>query len=163
MSQSNAPESAKRPSIHDGAEAPPTDHLKDAAARLGEIKDYASYYVSAKVDSYKSSAKSLALYAVLGLLGAVAGTAILATAGVLLVRGIAEALTVLFNGRAWLADLLTGIVLLGAVLGTTYFLVAKLLGKSRLATKRKYEDLKREQLIKHGHNVHERATEAQPK
>ena len=45
------------------------------------------WHLAAKVDSYKSSAKSLALYAVLGLLGAVAGTAILATAGVLLVRG----------------------------------------------------------------------------
>lgn len=161
MSHSNAPESAKRPSFHDGAEAPPTDHLKDAAARLGEIKDYATYYLSAKVDSYKSSAKSLVLYAALGLLGGVAGVALLATAGVLVVRGIAEGLTLLI-GYAWVADLVTGVVLLGAVLGTAYVVIAKVLGKSRLATKRKYEDLKRQQLVKHGHNVHERASQAQP-
>lgn len=157
----NAPESAKRPPLHAGEPASPTDHFRDAAARLAEIKDYAAYYASAKVDSYKSAAKSLALYAVLGALAAVAGLAILTTAGVLLVVGIAQALTALFNGHAWIANLVTGLLLLGGTLAATYFLVHKLLGKSRLATKKKYEDLKREHLIKYGHNVHERATHAQ--
>jgi hypothetical protein len=157
----NAPESAKRPPFTDGDAAPssPGDAFAAAAARLAEIKDYASYYLAAKLDSYKSSAKSLVLYAVLGLLAAVAGTAVLATAGVLTVRGIAEGLTLLF-GYAWIADLVTGVVLLAAILGTAYFLVARILGKSRSATVKKYQDLQRQQLAKHGHNVHERATHA---
>jgi hypothetical protein len=157
----NAPESAKRPPFTDGAgPSSPGDAFAAASARLAEIKDYASYYLAAKLDSYKSSAKSLVLYAALGLLGAIAGTAILATAGVLVVRGIAEGLTLLFGGRAWLGNLVTGVVLLAAILGTTYFLVARILGKSRSATVKKYQDLQRQQLAKHGHNVHERAQHA---
>ena len=156
----NAPESGKRPAFNDDPLPPPSpsEAFKSAAARLAEIKDYASYYVSAKMDGYMSSAKSAALYGVLGLLAGVAGIAILATAGVLIVLGISEGLTVLFGGRMWLADLVTGIVLLGLILSTTYFLVAKLIGKSKAAAKAKYESLNREQFSKHGHNVHERAT-----
>jgi hypothetical protein len=163
--QSNAPESAKRPTFSDDPRATPppspAEAFSSASSRLAEIKDYASYYLAAKLDGYKSSAKSAVLYAVLGLLGAVAGTAILATAAVLFVRGIAEGLAILFNGRGWLADLLTGFLLLALILGGTYFVVAKLIGKSLTATKAKYDAKNREQFAKHGHNVHERAKESQ--
>ena len=164
MTHPNAPESAPRPSFHDDAPTSPppspAEAFHSAAARVAEIKDYASYYLAAKLDGYKSSAKSAVLYAVLGLLAGVAGIAIIATAAALFVHGIAEALTVLFNGRMWLADLVTGIVLLGLILGGTYFVVAKMIGKSLAASKAKFDTLNREQFAKHGHNVHERATEA---
>ena len=153
----NAPETAGRPPLQDD----PTEHLGKVSARLAEIKDYVAYYVSAKLDSYKSSAKSAALWAVVGLLGAVAGTAVLATAGVLVVVGIAEGLTQLFGGRAWLGDLVTGVALLAIVLGTTFLMVRRMLGQSRLATAKKYEALRRQQMAKHGHDVHERAATAE--
>jgi len=134
-----APETAKRPPFN--ADPSPADAFKSAAARLAEIRSYASYYLSAKVDGYLSSAKSAALFGVLGILAGVVGIAILATAGVLIVVGISEGLTLLFGGRMWLADLVTGVVLLSAILGTTYLVVAKLIGKSRAAAKAKYEAL----------------------
>lgn len=155
------PESARRPSFSDDPPAPsPAEAFASASRHLAEIKTYAGHYLTAKLDGMKSGFKSLALYAVLGLLAGVAGIAILATAGVLLVQGIAEGLTVLFNGRVWLADLVTGLVLLLGVLGATYFLVAKILGKSRAAAAAKYKAMNRDQKSQLGHNVHERANEA---
>jgi hypothetical protein len=166
MQKPNAPESAQRPSFtedkNDGAHSTSTkEAFAAAAAHLKEIRTYAAYYVAATVDGFKSSVKSALVYAAAAVLGGIAGAAILTTAAVLLVLGISEGLTLLFGGRVWLADLVTGVVLLGLVLGMTYLLIGKIIGKSRTATRDKYEAMKREQFAKHGHDVHERATAAE--
>jgi hypothetical protein len=161
--QPNAPESPPRFDFRDTAHPAPSpgEAFASAGRHLGEIKAYAGHYVAAKLDGVKSSLKSVVLYAVLGVLGAIAGTAILATAGVLLVRGLAEGLTVLFDGRMWIANMVTGLVILLGTCGAAYFVIAKALGKSRAATAAKYEAMNRDQKTQFGHNVHERAKEAQ--
>src|SRR6476646_4187897 len=83
----------------------PAEAIKHAASYFGELKEYAGYYVAAKLDSYKTSAVNLGIYAVLGLMGAVVGSAILATAAVLLLWGLADGLgslsAHLFNSPNW--------------------------------------------------------------
>ena len=161
--QSKAPDSPPRFSFSDGAKqgASPAEAFASAERHFAEVKAYAGHYVSAKLDGVRSSLKSVVLYAALGVLGAIAGTAVLATASVLLVRGIAGGLTVLFRGHAWVAEMVTGIVLLMGILGTTYFMISKILGKSRAAAVAKYEAMNRDQKSQLGHNVHERANEAE--
>src|SRR5688572_18703309 len=66
--------------------------LDSMIERLGEIREYASYYVSTQTDSVKSKLTWIAIYAVLGMIGAVVGLAVLATVGVLLIVGLAGAL-----------------------------------------------------------------------
>src|SRR5829696_1380155 len=43
--------------------AAPADALKDAAARLGEVKEYAGYFLAAKMDGWKASFRNLGIYA----------------------------------------------------------------------------------------------------
>jgi hypothetical protein len=127
---------------------------------LDELKEYAGYYVSAKVDGIKQSVRNIGLYAALGVLGAIVGGAIVATAAGLLVVGLAEALGNLFGGRYWLGDLVTGILILGAVGGGAYFMMNKLTGAWRTQTLKKYEQRKQDQRQRFDHDVATRAREA---
>lgn len=127
---------------------------------LEEIKEYAGYYLAAKVDGIKQSVRNIGLYAALGVLGAIVGGAIVATAAGLLVVGLAEALGNLFGGRYWLGDLVTGVVVLGAVAGGAYFMMNKLTGTWRSQTLKKYEQRKQDQRERFGHDVAGRAREA---
>src|SRR5882724_12228072 len=72
-----------------------------AAARsvplfLAELKSYAAYYLSAKIDGYKATAKKIAGLIVLGVVGLLIGAGILFAAAFLLLGGIAHALGALF-------------------------------------------------------------------
>jgi hypothetical protein len=129
-------------------------------ADLDELKEYASYYVAAKIDGIKGTVRNLGLYAALGVVGAIVGTAILATAAGLLVVGFAHMLGALFGGRYWLGDLVTGILILGAVAGGAYYMMNKLTGTWRSQTLKKYEERKQSQRERFSRDVSDRARQA---
>jgi hypothetical protein len=135
-----------------------------AFARLGrdvnELKEYASHYLSAKVDGVKRTVRNIALYAALGVVGLIAGGAIVATAAGLLIVGLAEALGVLFGGRFWLGDLVAGILVLGLIGVGAWLMLKKLTGTWRSATILKYERRKQSQRERFGHDAADRAKEA---
>jgi len=126
-----------------------------------ELKEYASYYVAAKIDGFRRTLRNLGLYAALGVLGLIAGGAVLATAAGLIVIGIAEGLTSLFGGRAWLGDIVTGIVVLGAIAGGVWLMMNKLTGSWRSQTMKKYEERKQSQRERFGHDVKQRVGKGQ--
>ena len=126
---------------------------------IDELKEYASYYLTAKVDGFKRTLRNLGLYAALGVVGLLVGGAIVATAAGLLVVGIAEGLGRLFGDRYWLGDLVTGVIVLGAVGGAVWFMMKKLTGTWRSQTIRKYEQRKQTQRVRFGHTVNDRAAE----
>jgi hypothetical protein len=128
---------------------------------LGELKEYAQYYLAARVDSIRQTIRRLGLYAALGVLGLIAGGAIVATAAGLLVIGFAEILTRLFGGRDWLGDLVAGVVVLSIVAAGALFMMKKLTGTWRTLTIQKYEQRKQSQREQFdGRDVHHRAREA---
>jgi len=128
--------------------------------RFGEIREYASYYVSTKTDALKSKVTWLAIYAALGIIGAIVGVAVLATAGVLLVRGIADGLGAAFD-RPWLGELVTGLGIL-LLLGIGVVVGLKILsGTFKRKLMAKYEQRHQEQRERFGSDVLERAREAQ--
>jgi hypothetical protein len=128
---------------------------------LGELKEYARYYLAAKVDGIKQTIRRLGLYAALGVLALIAGGAIVATAAGLLVVGFAEVLTRLFGGRDWAGDLVAGIVVLGIVAGAAWYMMKKLTGSWRNLTIQKYEQRKQTQREQFdGNDVSQRAREA---
>ena len=127
---------------------------------LEELKEYAGYYISAKADGIKQTVRNVGLYAALGVVGAIVGGAIVATAAGLLVVGLAHALGTLFGGRYWLGDLVTGVLILGGVAGGAYFMMNKLTGTWRSQTLKKYEQRKQDQRERYGHDVAGRAREA---
>ena len=128
--------------------------------RFGEIREYASYYFSTKTDALKSKFTWLAIYAALGIVGAIVGVAILATAGVLFVRGIAHGLGAAF-GRAWLGELVTGLGLL-LLLGVGIVVGLKVLsGTFKRKLMEKYEQRHKDQRERFGADVLQRARESQ--
>lgn len=128
--------------------------------RLGEIKEYASYYASVQTDAIKGKITWIGVYAALGVVGAVIGAGVLVTIGVLLITGIAGGLGELF-GRAWLGQLVTAIGLL-ALLGIGVFVGLKLLRNSlKRKLMAKYEQRHQEQRRRYGSDVGQRAAERQ--
>jgi len=149
-------------------EIPPADmqdSWKDVTSsileRLGEIREYAGYYVSTQTDAIKNKVTWLVVYAVLGIVGAIIGTAALATIGVLLINGIAGGLAALFGGRVWLGQLVTAVLLLGLI-GIGAFVGMKML-RSSLKRKlmAKYEQRHQDQRKRYGSDVLQRAAERQ--
>jgi hypothetical protein len=138
---------------------PAVDAMARISSAIGELKEYIGYYLGAKMDSTKASIRNVGLYAGLGVVGLLVGGAILATAGVLLVMGIAQGLGVLFGYRMWLGNLVTGLLILGLLGVGVWIMMSKVRNSWRNATWKKYEDRKREQRQKYGHDVHERAAE----
>src|SRR6185503_10167730 len=63
---------------------------------VNELKEYAGHYLAAKVDGIKQTIRRIVLYVALGVLGLIAGGAIVATAAGLLIVGLADLLGRLF-------------------------------------------------------------------
>jgi hypothetical protein len=125
---------------------------------LDELKEYGSYYLSAKIDGFKTSIRNLGLYAVLGVLGLIVGGAVIATAAGLIVIGVGQLLGELFGNRFWLGYLVTGVVILSLVGAGAWMMLNKLTSAWRSATLKKYEQRKQTQRIRFGgHNVADRA------
>src|SRR5205085_7593247 len=103
---------------HGAAGASPADALRDASARLGELKEYVSLLIAAKVDGLKLTLRKLVLYAILGIVGGTIGAAMLVTAAVYVLSGIAGAIGALFPDRYgwWAGRLIVGVLVVGATL-----------------------------------------------
>ncbi len=128
--------------------------------RLGEIREYATYYLSTKTDAVKSSITWLLVYALLGIVAAIIGAAVLVTVGVLLITGIAGGLGQLF-GYPWLGQLVTAVLMLG-IIGVGAWIGMKML-RNTLTRKlmAKYEQRHEEQRRRFGADVLQRAAERQ--
>jgi len=144
-----------------GEDRPPAEAFREASARIAELKEYASYYVAAKVDSAKASARTAVLYAVLGIVGGLIGIGLLVTAAVFFLDGLAGAIGALFPPRHgwWAGRLIVGVIVIGGALGGATFLVKRVTGSSRKRTIDKYEARRREERAQFGRDVQERASE----
>jgi hypothetical protein len=160
----NAPEAAPRPDPggangHD-ASAAAAESLKKVGLHLGELKEYAGLYVAAKLDSLKLTLRNVALYAALGIVGAIVGMGLLITAAALLLTGLAGAIGAIFDpDKPWVGALVVGLIVLAVAFGGVILVMRKLTGASRKATMQKYEDRKRDERARFGHDVQERARE----
>jgi len=142
----------------DETSAPPAQNpLEPLLKSLGEMREYVSYYLTTSADSVKLSIRNAVLYGVLGLLGLIVGAALLVTAAVLVLQGIANGLTILFDGRAWAGQLTTGMVVLVLAALVTWFGLKRLMNSSRQKTIEKYEHRRNQQRAAFGHDVHDKA------
>lgn len=141
-------------------ENPAAEAIHRIKGDINELKEYASYYVAAKVDGVKRTVRNIGLYAVLGIVGLIAGGAIVATAAGLLIVGLADGLGGLFGGRYWLGDIVAGLLVLGVIGGGAWMMMNKLTGAWKSQTLKKYEQRKQNQRERFGHDVSGRAREA---
>jgi len=137
----------------------PNEAFKVAMEHVGELKEYASLYVAAKMDSLKLSVRNLVLYAVLGVLGLVAGTALLVMAVVQLLSGLAGVIAAGLGGRMWAGNLIVGFVLLVGTFVGAWLMVRKMFNSSRKRTVERYERRLQRQRVDFGADAQQRSAE----
>jgi hypothetical protein len=141
--------------------ASPAEAMKHASARLGELKEYVTLLVAAKVDGLKLTLRNIVFYAILGVVAAVIGVAMLVTAAVYVLSGLAGAIGELFPEpyEWWAGRLIVGLLVVGGTLVGVMLLTKSLTGSSRKRTIEKYENRKQDERNLYGHDVAERARE----
>jgi hypothetical protein len=129
---------------------------------FNELKEYASYYIAAKADGVRASFRNLGLYAALGVVGLLAGGAIVVTSAVLLLTGLAGAIGAIFEpDKPWVGDIAIGLLILAGIGVGTMLFMKKFTAASRERTVKKYESRTQQQRVQYGHDVHERARQAE--
>jgi hypothetical protein len=133
----------------------------DGVGRLvGELKEFTSYFISARWDGIKLSIRQVVINSILILLGLCIVAAFVVMGVVLLLDGMADGLGVLFGGRPWLGKLVAGGVLLGLLACGTILGMKRFIAKSRQKTVEKYESRKDQQRARFGRDVRQRSGEA---
>ena len=127
---------------------------------IDELKDEVSFYIGAKSDALKYSAKKIGIYAGLGVVGLFVAIAFLATACVLLLVGAADGISRACGTGPWLGDLIVAVVVLGGVGVGAMIVLKKIFNSSKKQTVERYEQLKRSQRTKFGQSVADRAAAA---
>jgi hypothetical protein len=143
---------------HDAGRSP-AESLKEAANRIAELKEFASYYVGAKLDGIKVSVRNIGIYAALGIVGLIAASAVITTAVVLLLGGLAWGIGDLLWDKYWLGALIVGLLVLGGLAGGIIFGMKKLTNTFRKQLVQKYENRQRDQRINFGEDVRGRREE----
>jgi hypothetical protein len=137
-----------------GDDESPMDALRSAAQHLGEAKEYASNFIAAKVDATKLSIRRLVLMLALGVVAGLCGAAMLITAAVLLVNGIATGVGHIFSpDKVWLGQIIVGSLFVVGVNVLVFVMIRKMIGASRDATVKKYEARHRLQRSRFGRDV----------
>jgi hypothetical protein len=126
-------------------------------AKLAELKEYAAYYAAVRVDMLKVTVRNIGIYAGLGIIGLIAAGAMVVTAVVLLLQGIAGAIAQLIPKFPWLGNLITAVLVLGVMAAGIIIVMKKLTGTFRSQTVKKYEDRLRRERQQFGHDVQDRA------
>lgn len=141
----------------DPTEAAPPHPLEPLLAHLAELREYAATYVAARADRMKLTVRTIAFWAMAGLLAGVLAMTAVVTAVVLLLVGIADGLSALLGDNAWAGYMLCGggVMLLLAV-GLMVF-KRKWFQSSRRRTIQKYERRHQAQRAAYGHDVAQRA------
>src|SRR5437764_3238045 len=83
-------------------EPSPAEALRRLQQQVGGLQAYVTHFVSAKIDGLVLSARQLALWAALGVVGLTAAVGLVVTAVVLTLVGAADGFARLFGGRWWL-------------------------------------------------------------
>jgi hypothetical protein len=140
-------------------EPSPAEALRRLQQQVGELQAYLTHFVSAKIDGFVLSARQLALWAVLGVVGLTAVVGLVVTAVVLVLVGAADGFALLFGGRWWLGAIVVGGGTL--VLLTLGIFIGMRIWQSRWRQQKvqQYDERQLQQRTTFGHSVADRATE----
>jgi ABC-type nickel/cobalt efflux system permease component RcnA len=145
-----------------GGDDSPADAARAAVHDLKQWLEYASYYLATQIDSWKLSIRKLGIYAALGVVALFVAASVVVAAAVLLVIGIAGGLAVLFRGHQWLANVATGVLILGLIGVGAWLIVAKLNRSFHRQAVKKYESRRQQQQAMFGRDVRDHAEDTSP-
>jgi len=140
--------------------AHPGDAIRDAFAQFAMLLEFAAYYVVTRVDAIKLTVRRLGITVGMLVIAAVGVSAIVVTAVVLLMRGIAGGLVELFPRYPWLGDLIVGFVFLILPLFAVMIGMRRITRMFKSFTVQKYEARQRQQRQHFGSDVRDHATAA---
>ena len=143
-------------------QAPESDPFGRLLKQVAELFEYASYYVAAKADEAKLSARRLVLHAELIIVGLLAAAGLIVTGVSLVFIGLAGGVGEM-SGKPWLGQVVSGsflIVLVGfAVWGRTLWLKKHFFKR----TVERYEQRQLHQQTRFGRSVADQAAAASAK
>ena len=148
----------------DGA-PPPQESLRTVSTLIAEMKEYAALYLATKIDGVKITLRTLGIFAVLGVVGLIAGSAFITTAAVLLLVGAAWGLGRLFSPSydetkfLWLGALAVGLLIFTTIALGAWLGLKKLGGVFKKSLVQKYEQRQNWERGQFGHNARERAAQ----
>jgi hypothetical protein len=132
-------------------------------SQVEELGEFARFYLAARMDAVRASLRKFAVALVLVAVGLVVIGSLLVTALVVLILGIGDGIGQALGDRLWAGYLITGGGLL-LILGLTLFAAIRRLARSsRERTVLKYEQLRRQQKARFGHDVREQAGRQHPR
>jgi len=131
----------------------PGDAFHAAQQTAAQLVDYARYYIAARLDALKLSARNALIIVALAIVAAIAGAALVVTATALLCIGMAQAISALCHTGPWLGNLVTAIVLLGGIALGARIGVKRIGDSSRERTVKKYAARQQQQRAKFGEDV----------
>src|SRR4051812_41787363 len=138
----------------------PPEALRDALSKFAELRAYVQQYMSAKADQWKLTARNIAIYAALGIVGLIVAGATMIIALVMLFQGLAGAIAAGLGGRMWAGNLIVGVILLGLFVGGAMIGLGIVKKAALKATKRKYELTARQQREAFGRSSRDRTAAA---
>ena len=150
----------KEPVDSEQTEISELDAMKLLLKQFQELREYLSYYVTAKTDGVKLSLRNTSLWIVFASLGLVAVAGLILTANWFVLSGTAEGLGVFCGGRLWAGKIMAGfLVLVGLGMGVWYTSSRRRIA-SRERTVQKYEKRQAGQQAEFGRTVSDRAAAA---
>jgi hypothetical protein len=136
-----------------GGDEPATEAVRQFVQHAEEVREYAAYLVSAKMDGLRAAARRAAVYTVMGVVGLIALATVIIVSLVLLLGGLGRALGALFPRAPWLGDVLVGVVFLGVTAAALTLVIARYRNRTRERTVNKYESRKARQRAIFGRDV----------
>jgi hypothetical protein len=146
----------------DGGATPGGETHGSLKSVLGELAEYVFYYAAARFDLVRLEARRLLLWGGFWLTVLLVGAAATIAGTVFIFVGLADAFTELFHSR-WIADFVTGALLLGSTAIVIYLAVSRVMAFSHAKMNARYEARRQRQLRKFGTDVHQRAAEEHQK
>lgn len=138
-------------------DGPKPEQLELLFRQIRELADYVLYYVMAKTDRLKLTARMVVFRGVLAVLAYIAVVAVVVMASRLLLDGMVGAFGALCGDRLWAGQLITGVVVLGGLGIAASIWLARQAKFSRERTVEKYEERQERQRARFDHDVSERA------
>ena len=162
----SANRSSPHPSANDTRSGPvlpashPGEAIREAMTQLAKLREFAAYYVTTRLDAIRLAVRHLGIVAGMMVVVGVGALAVIVTAVVLMMRGIAGGLAELFPRYPWLGDLIAGVVFLLIPIPAIMIGMRAITRTFKTLTVQKYEARQRQQRQHFGSDVSDNATAA---
>jgi hypothetical protein len=134
--------------------------FRQAGQRLAEIKAYAVYYLQAQADRLRLAAREAMFAAFFAPIALLVISAVVIVAVVLLLVGLANGIGGALGNRIWLGEIIVAVGVLVTVPFVARLLISRFFAMFRKKTVAKYEYRKLQQRTRFGHDVKQRAQQA---